>query len=314
MSRKYIKELLSYDFVYPNNTVSEYDLEIVHDINNNSVSGTVNSFSATTVTTSSITFSLNYTWNLNNAEPWIRNSNLLGLLSVHMLTPDQDYFKPWRIIQTQGYSPITATTVTSSTTFTITASQAGVASFTSGTYYFEVRFIGHRAIYPVCVSLDLNPGTPLPSPTPTGTGPTQTPTPTPTTTSLTPTPTSSSTPTPTPTGTGSVGKSLQIYGRDVDVPTNTVTLFYSVNGGGNINVPGATGTQLPGTCSFIYTITGLTTGDSVVFGTNLNCVMNGNGSSSTCPGSSTGATTFTYVIDAPTTQQVALTVNTGLIP
>jgi hypothetical protein len=107
---------------------------------------------------------------------------------------------------------------------------------------------------------------------------------------------------------------LEIYARDIDGTPSTLTLFYSKNGGGNINVPGATATTLPGTCSFIYTISGLTTGDSIVFGTSVACVMEGNGSSSTCPSILGTATTFTYVIDAPTTQQVALTIDSGTIP
>jgi hypothetical protein len=42
--------------------------------------------------------------------------------------------------------------------------------------------------------------------------------------------------------------------------------------------------------------------------------MNGNGSSSSCPSSSGSAVDYTYVIDAPTTQQVAITVDSGTIP
>jgi hypothetical protein len=153
------------------------------------------------------------------------------------------------------------------------------------------------------------------TPTPTTGDPTPTPTPTITSTP-TPTPTITSTPTmtPTPTSTPSGGKSLQIYANDVAGSRATLTLFYSVNGGGNINVPGATGTQLPATCSFIYTITGLSELDDVVFGTSNACLMNGNGSSSSCPSSSGSATTFLYTIDAPTTQQVALTIDSGTIP
>jgi hypothetical protein len=142
--------------------------------------------------------------------------------------------------------------------------------------------------------------------------PTPTPTPTPTITiTPTPTPTPTSTPTPTPS---EGGKSLQIYGRDVSGERNSLTLFYSINGGGNINVPGYTGGLVPSTCSLLYTITGLTTGDNVTFGTSISCVMNGNGSSSTCPFSSGSFVDFTYVIDAPTTQQVAITIDSSIIP
>jgi hypothetical protein len=163
--------------------------------------------------------------------------------------------------------------------------------------------------------------TPTPTPTPTNTPtptptPTNTPTPTPTTTGPTPTPTATPTPTqtPTPTPTGDGSKSLEIYGRDVSGSRISLTLFYSINGGGSINVPGYTGGLVPSTCSLLYTITGLTTSDNVTFGTSISCVMNGNGSSSTCPSSSGSAVDYTYVIDAPTTQQVAITIDSGTIP
>jgi len=82
MSRKYIRQQILQDFVYPNNEVSQYDVDnIVHDINNNSVSGTVNSFSGTSVTATGITISYSATWNLNGAEPYISDSNLLHAIS-----------------------------------------------------------------------------------------------------------------------------------------------------------------------------------------------------------------------------------------
>jgi len=67
MSRKYIRQIINRDFVYPNNEVSEYDIELVQDLNGNSVSGTVTNFTATSITSSSITFRFNYTLSLNHA-------------------------------------------------------------------------------------------------------------------------------------------------------------------------------------------------------------------------------------------------------
>jgi hypothetical protein len=63
----------------------------------------------------------------------------------------------------------------------------GVSTFTNGTYYFEFRFIGKRAVYPVCANYTISTITPQPTPTPTPSptptvGPTPTPTPTPTVT------------------------------------------------------------------------------------------------------------------------------------
>lgn len=183
MGRKYIKQIINENFIYPNDNVAEYDVEIVHDINNNCVSGTVTNFSATTVSSTGITVSFNYTWLLNNAEPFIRNSNALAIYSIHCIAPGQSYYKPWRLVASRSYTPITATTLSETgITFTITPSQMGVSSFTNGTYYFEVRMIGHRCIFPICVNLTISSiplpptATPRPTATATPTGPTPTPT------------------------------------------------------------------------------------------------------------------------------------------
>jgi hypothetical protein len=194
MSRKYIRKQILQDFVYPNNDVPQYDIDnIVHDINGNSVSGTVNSLSTISVSQTGLTFTLNYTWNLNSAEPYINSANLLGLVSVHVLPPSQQYYKPWRLVNTTTSSNTVLTTITQSTTFTITPSMFNLIGFTNGTYYFEVRFIGHRSVYPICTNVDIT----IPVVTPT---PTSTPTPTPTPGGPTPTPTPTpGGPTPTPT-------------------------------------------------------------------------------------------------------------------
>ena len=173
MSRKYIREQIVENFIYPNNDQPEYGMEIVHNINNNSVSGDVVSFSAVTATYSGITFSMNYTWNRNGAETFIRNSNLLSLCSVHMTVPNALNFKPWIVIDAQSTSGTTSSTFTDTVSFSVVPAQFDVAAFENGTYYFEVRFIGHRAIYPVCLSLYITTGyspiTPEPTPTPTPT-------------------------------------------------------------------------------------------------------------------------------------------------
>ena len=57
MSRKYIKQINDYNFVYPNNLIYEYDTEIVHDINDNSVSGITNSFTIDSVNATGLTYS-----------------------------------------------------------------------------------------------------------------------------------------------------------------------------------------------------------------------------------------------------------------
>lgn len=311
MSRKYIRQIVNRDFVYPNNEVSEYDVELVQEINSNVVDGTVNSFNTTSIASSGITFACNYSWSLNNAEPFIRNSNQIGVMSIHCMIPGQTYYKPWRLVDSLSFGAPFSTSYTGVRSFTIAPGNFGIASFTSGTYYFEVRFIGHLAVDPICVQLNVTVPTPGPTPTPSPT-PTLTPTPTPTGATPTPTPTPTPTSTPTPTPTPS-GKSLQIYGRDEDGTPSTLTLFYSVNGGGNINVPGYTGTVLPSSCTQLYTITGLNTGDSVQIGTSIACVMVG-AQGTTCPSVSGSATTYTYVMDAPTTQAIGIGIYSGIIP
>ena len=216
MSKKYIRQVINQDFVYPNNEVYEYDIDIVHDINDNSVSGTVTNFSATTFNASSIVLSFDWTWAKNNAEPFIASNGKLNLFSLHMMAEGQDYYKPFRLVDYEDTSSTGVTTASGTfTSVTITPSMLGLTSFfISGTYYFEVRFIGHRAIYPVCLSLNLVPGTPTPTPTPTITA-----TPTPTVT-ITRTPDVTTTPTPTLTPTVTLTPTI----TPTFTPTPTSTL------------------------------------------------------------------------------------------
>jgi hypothetical protein len=301
--RKYISEIQDNNFIYPNNDPYQYGVELVQDINNNSVSGTVTNFVAT-LASNIVTVGFDYTWALNGAEPFINDNGDLMLFSLHMMEPSKTYYKPWRLVEYQATATTGTTTTSGSSSISVSASQMGITTFTNGTYYFEVRMIGHRAIFPICVEGEIVAASPTPTPTPT---------PSPTV-GLSPTPTATPTKTPTPTPSGGGGKSLQIYGRDVSGSRATLTLFYSINGGGNINVPGYTGDQLPSSCSLLYTITGLTTSDNVTIGTSTSCVMNGNGSSSTCPSSSGSAVDYTYAIDAPSIQQVAITIDSSIIP
>lgn len=186
MSNQYIPQINNQNFVFPNYELAEYDVDIIHTPNENSVSGTISNFTGTSATGTGITFSFNWVWNKNGADPVISNSNVLNLLSVHILAPGQEYFKPWRCVKLITGSGISGTTFSGYESFTVTPSQLGLTSFIQGTFYLEFRFIGEKAIYPICQSYYA--GT-IPTPTPT---PTMTPTPTP----VSPTPT----PTPTPGG------------------------------------------------------------------------------------------------------------------
>jgi hypothetical protein len=100
-----------------------------------------------------------------------------------MMGPTQLYYKPWRLVYNILASSTGLTSQSGTTIFNVIPSDLGLTSFTTGTYNFEIRFIGHRAVYPVCQSVVLTvtpPPTPTPTPTPTLPPPTVTPTPTPT--------------------------------------------------------------------------------------------------------------------------------------
>lgn len=153
--RQYVKQVNDTNFIYPNYTLAEYDIEIVHQINNNTVTGSSNSFATTSVSSSSISFSLNYTWTKNNADVFILGNGELSLLSVHMMGPTQQYYKPWRMVHNVSNANTSLTGTTATTTFTVTPSQLGLASFTTGIYYFDLRFVGKRAVYPLCTSLTI---------------------------------------------------------------------------------------------------------------------------------------------------------------
>jgi hypothetical protein len=156
MSRKYIRQLINRDFVYPNNDVSEYDVEIVQDLNSNSVTGTIGPVSVIVAATTGITFAHNYTWSLNNAEPFIRNSNFIAILSVHAMVPNQLYYKPWRVVDNLTFGPPFQPTYSGANTVSIFPSQFGLTTFVNGTYYFEIRFIGHLSVYPICFQVPIS--------------------------------------------------------------------------------------------------------------------------------------------------------------
>ena len=155
MSYKYIPQLNETNFVYPNYEISEYDVDILHTLNNNSVNGTISNFSATTISSTAITLNHTYTWSKNSAEVYVNAGNILFLFSVHMLAAGQTYYKPWRVVDIVTSVSTGITTASGSNTITVQPSNLGLTSFTSGTYYFEFRFIGLKSIYPVCQTLSI---------------------------------------------------------------------------------------------------------------------------------------------------------------
>lgn len=233
MSRKYISQQNVDNFIYPNNVLKQYGVEIVHNINNNSVSGTVTNFTGTSISISAITMSFDYTWSLNGAEPFIDDAGDYNILSVHMMAPSGLYYKPWRQVYGKYSSPVTGNT--GSVSVTLTPSQLGLTYFTDGTYYFEIRMIGKKSVQPICKSLvvsGLTPPTPTPTPSPTP-GPTATPTPTPT-------------PSPTP--------SLYQSGATLNVTDTGWIKYTSLNDGDKYVFISSTGTYTITECALCSTI------------------------------------------------------------
>lgn len=155
MSR-YIPQINNQNFVYPNFDLAEYDVDIIHVPNDNSVTGVVTSFSATTISSSSITVRTTNTWTRNGAEIFIRNNGALSIYTLHAMVPGQLFYKPWVIVGSNSTLSTGVTTFTSTNRDAIiTPDEFGLASFTSGTYYFEFRFVGATAIFPVCQTLSI---------------------------------------------------------------------------------------------------------------------------------------------------------------
>lgn len=153
-----------------------------------------------------------------------------------MQSPDKKYYKPWICVGQVQDNNVNLTYKTDTFLVWVTPQMMGQTSFSSGTYYFEIRFIGHRAIFPITVSAPLLLPTPTPTPSPTATA-TATPTPTPTVGTATPTPTPGG-PTFTPTPTAS------------PTPTATATITPTPTPAGpcvcvEISVTGATGGPEP---------------------------------------------------------------------
>lgn len=272
MGRKFIGQQSDINYVYPNNVVNQYDVEIVHDINDNCVSGTVTNFSATTFTSTGMTLSFTYNWSLNGAK---RHTNITNtythILSLHGMYISEvipfgydTYFNPWRMIYNiTGTTSVTGQTATV-TTGVITPAMLGVPALVSGKYQFEFRMISADCVQPICSILTLAAATATPTPSPTSTN-TPTPTPTPTATGTpTPTPTPggpTSTPTPTPTITNTP--------TPTPTATATVTYTYMVNCSGTLigyvvgNYAAGTQITIDGSCYVATTTTTSPTGSLI---------------------------------------------------
>ena len=192
MSKKYIKQINSTNFIYPNNTVAEYDVEIIHTINDNAPLGTVTSATITGATATGMTLNWSGTWDLNSAEQFVQDNGTVTTITIHGMGPTQEYFKPFRLLEEYTTTTGTTTVSYSGETVSLTPALFGLSEFTNGTYYFEFRAVSKLAIVPICASIVVSSVVPItPTPTPT---PTLTPTPTPSATpEITATPTATST-------------------------------------------------------------------------------------------------------------------------
>jgi hypothetical protein len=152
----YKPQIENQNFVYPNFDLAEYDVDIIQVPNDNSVSGVVTSFSATTVSSSSITVRTTNTWTRNGAEGFIRNNGALQIYTLHAMASGQNYYKPWRLIGSNSIFTTGSTTFTSTNRdATFTPADLGLTTFVSGNYYFEFRFVGATGIFPVCRTLNI---------------------------------------------------------------------------------------------------------------------------------------------------------------
>jgi len=154
MSYKYIPQINNQNFVYPNGYLAEYDVDLVQDINENYVTGTTSSFAATGTTSTGMTITFNYTWAKNSADVFISNGTL-KVLSLHMLAAGQNYYKPWRLVGALTTDSTTSEFLSGIATYVVTPAMLGLSTFITGTYYFEVRMIGTKAIYPICQTLSI---------------------------------------------------------------------------------------------------------------------------------------------------------------
>ena len=153
---KYISQINNQNFVYPNYDLAEYDVDIVHNINNTSVSGIVTSFSAVTASSSIIQVRYTTTWIRNGAEVFIRPSNVLSISSLHLMAPNQLYYKSWRAVDSVSTTSTGATAFTTTArTINLTPALLGLTTFVSGVYNFEFRFVGATSIFPVCAPLSI---------------------------------------------------------------------------------------------------------------------------------------------------------------
>lgn len=207
--RRYIKQIDREEFVYPNNSVSNYDNEIIHEVNDNYPTGNISGITISTANTTNLMFGVEYSFMRNGAELFKNIDNQYTLVSFHLLTPNKVYYKPWVYIGRDTTLQSDIVGQSGIVYFDLYPSDLGITGFTNGEYYLETRFIGKRSIQAVCSIFEVI-LTPDPTPTPTPT--------------MTPTPTSGYTPTPTPTPTPTITPSSSAIYIGFDQMTGLLNL------------------------------------------------------------------------------------------
>lgn len=170
MAKKFIKQIRRDDFEFPNEQRAQYGDEIYHDINNNAPTGTVDSIDNIALTTNNISFDVTWTYNRNNCELFqLITGGTYTIVTFHLLAPDQDYYKPWRLVEKVISTNSALDIVTGTTSVSASISDMGLTGFTDGDYILEVRFIGKRAVDVVQAEVSATAVTATPTPTPTPT-------------------------------------------------------------------------------------------------------------------------------------------------
>jgi hypothetical protein len=163
MGRQYITNQQDINYIYPNNVINQYDAEIVHDINNNCVTGTVTNFAGSSFSATGLTITFDYTWNLNGAERMLNAANSQTMvLSLHGMNTSnniygtsQGYFNPWRMLFHVTGTTTTNTQSGSVNTGVLTPAMFGLATFpTPNTgFEFEIRMISRNCVLPICQTI-----------------------------------------------------------------------------------------------------------------------------------------------------------------
>lgn len=153
--KRYIKQITRDNFLYPNNDKSYYDNEIIHSINDGFPTGTIDLITINQFNSSTLDFTVEWEYFRNGCELFKNIDNSYTYITFHLLAPDQIYYKPWRYVgRFNDITPYTGTSIESDTQIIVSPSDLGLTGFTNGEYQLEVRFIGKRAIYPVCVTFN----------------------------------------------------------------------------------------------------------------------------------------------------------------